>query len=312
VTAGDGVAIRNLPLPCAKEWTELTYPAYRRVLEQAGLEGRWCAIGASLEGHPAGLCLAETAPGTLPACIRSLFVAPEYRRRRIAAGLILAAGEWFRQLKWPLMKLYYSSGRPGPDGFEAYLLRQGWTGPDRRQLLIQSDAAHLDTMPWFGRYRLPAGFEMVPWVELTEGEREALREEVATGDWIPPDLVPFDFERDCHQVSSYALRHRGAVVAWVINHLLPSGMLRLTCSWARPDMQRRGRIVPVYEQSLRAAIQAGVRKGTWAVPFRHAAMIAFANRWLVPYSTSVRESRMLYRILQAQDSSGRTIHVSRR
>jgi len=294
------VTLEILSVPCGEEWKGLTYPVYRPLLEQAAPKTRLNVLAASRGQLPVGLCIADAARTT--AVVRSLFVVEGYRRRGIGTALISRIEDELRQQGWSVVKIYYTTGRPEVEGFEAFLLRHGWSGPQVRQLLIRSDAEHLHRMPWFKPFRLPAGFEILPWKDLRPEDRHTLQLEAETGDWIPHDLNPFKYELDRHEETSVALRRNGKVVGWLINHLLPGSIVRLTSGWVHPDIQRRGLMIQLWVHSLQRVLDCGLSEASWGIPLEHDSMARFARRWLVPWATEVRESRLLSKMLTPEGS----------
>lgn len=105
------------------------------------------------------------------------------------------------------------------------------------------------------------------------------------------DLVPFDYAAGCDPHTSLGLRYRGEVVGWVITHVIGGDTLRFTCSYLHPDLQKMGRLIPVYESAIRRSEEQGITKGSWTVPYHHPRMVAFVTRWIAPYADSVGQTR---------------------
>src|SRR5262249_40912938 len=138
---------------------------------------------------------------------------------------------------------------------------------------------------------LPPGMDIVAWKDVTEAEREEIRRSHAEKPWIAPDLIPFDHEENYDVATSIALRQNGKVVGWVINHQMTQKMVRFTCSFVRMDLQRMGRIVWLYVDSVRRAGENGYYEAMWTVPLKHPRTVAFTRRWMAPYSTFFGETR---------------------
>ena len=51
----------------------------------------------------------------------------------------------------------------------------------------------------------------------------------------------------------------------MINHVVAPGTVRFTCSFLRKDLSRRGRIVPLYRESLRRLAEGGVERATFLI-----------------------------------------------
>ena len=116
------------------------------------------------------------------------------------------------------------------------------------------------------------------------------------GPWITPALAPWRFEgAGFDPVSSIGARlpaaKGGDVIGWVINHVVAPGTVRFTCSFLRKDVSRRGRIVPLYHESLQRLAAAGVERATFVTPVLYPNMIRFILRWIAPIADFVGETR---------------------
>ena len=94
------------------------------------------------------------------------------------------------------------------------------------------------------------------------------------------------------------------MVGWVINHVVAPGTVRFTCSFLRKDLSRRGRIVPLYYESLRRLAAAGVERATFVTPVIYPNMIRFIRRWIEPVSEFVGETRGSAKRLGSAASAG--------
>ena len=150
-----------------------------------------------------------------------------------------------------------------------------------------------------GEFELAIG-EVLPWSQVTAAERETLQTSNELNLWIAPDLIPFDHEENFEPATSVALRVKGAIVGWCINHVV-DGILRFTYSFVRRDFQRLGRVVLLYGESVSRMPAAGLSVGMWAIPIRHAGMVNFARKHMQPYSIFFGDTRGVTLNLGAAD-----------
>ncbi|HEY9897740.1 MAG TPA: GNAT family N-acetyltransferase [Pantanalinema sp.] len=283
-----GVEYARLGPAPAPAYSGLTFPAFRPLL--APLAPEAVAIAAQVEGIPAGLALAVRDERGEHAELCSLYVPRAHRGRGIASSLLERLEEALSGAGVREVTGVYLTGKPSIPALEHLLVRGGWEAPESRMLVVR---AHYDAMaraPWVQRASLADGFAVGAWGEVSASEREGILRSQAETAWIAPDLVPFDFEEGCHGPTSVALRHRGEVVGWLITHLLDD-VLRYTCSYVHPALQRRARILPLYVEVMRRAYGLGIAQGMWTVPAHHPAMAAFATRWMAPYADFFGETR---------------------
>jgi GNAT superfamily N-acetyltransferase len=284
-----------------------TFPAYRHLLALEPAERNpshgdrrhvrpIALVGEDEDGEVAGLVLgalpaAEEDVAARPAELLSVFVHPE-RRRQGMAGILLARLE--REVRAAgarrIETVYMTGG--AAEIVERLLAARGWSAPETRMSVVRFTIDEAKSTPWFGRYRWRSQTEYAPWVEVTDEEIERLRASHRASGWITEDLVPWQFDRaGVEPHSSLAIRRRGEIVGWVINHRMPDGTVRFTCSYIHPDLKRRGRILPAYTESVRRVADAGYSRCVFTVPAHHPEMVAFVERWAARWVGFVGETR---------------------
>ena len=271
----------------ARYYELLTFPAYRSLLR--GAPSTRIAIGLMEEGKPAGLGLAEIIDSGEVA-VRSIYVAAPLRRRGHGAALLAAVERCAREAGRAKLSAVWMSGLETSDAFEHMLDRQGWEPSHLRMHVLTSDLESIDKSRWLSRVKPEPGFEIFPWTELTAAEREALFARQAR-DPIAHDVWPFSSSAPIEPHSSVGVRHGGEVVGWVVNHPYDADTVRFTCSYMYGELQGRALLVAAYAESINRCRAAGITKAIWAIPVQFPRMIAFSRRHLVPYATSLTETR---------------------
>ena len=274
----------------AAQYCSMTFPAFQGLLNFNSAVVAPLAIGTLQNEAPAGLALLVTNPSAAEAELLSIFVSPRLRRNGIALELMQRTLAYCKTQNIQKISASYMSGQDSTQTLENIFNKTGWTAPQTRMLVVRCSLDSIKSAPWLNRYELPKGYEVLPWAQVTSAEREALRVSNLEKPWIAPDLVPFDFEENYEPVTSVALRVNGAIVGWCLNHVV-DGILRFTCSFLRRDLQRLGRIVLLYSDSVSRAPAAGLSVGMWTVPIRHAGMVNFASKHMQPYSIFFGETR---------------------
>ncbi|MGA7616751.1 MAG: GNAT family N-acetyltransferase [Thermoanaerobaculia bacterium] len=312
------VQIRPVGAGEAAVFSAMTFPAYRHMLslertvrlpqEHDSLPVDPIAVAAIIDGTPAGLAVGElpVLEDHLPEVL-SLFVAPQFRGHGIATQLLARMEEEVRSRGFERLLGIYMTGKSGVDAFEHIAAKRGWSEPHVRMVSCRFSAESLASAPWLGKYHLPSDYEIFPWSELREEERETLRRSHAENPWIAPDLLPWEYEKfGFEPKTSLGIRYKGVVVGWILNHQLADDTVRYTCSYIRKDLGRLGRIVPAYSESFRRFIEAGFRNATFTTPLHHKGMAAFAKRWFAPWSTFFGETRGIEKSLGSDQSNDRS------
>ncbi|MFN0128951.1 MAG: GNAT family N-acetyltransferase [Verrucomicrobiales bacterium] len=277
-------------------FSEMTFPIYRKLL--AGVQHPLLtplALGATADGSPAGLALVGMPKGDAHGnpTLFSIFVAPPFRRQGIGTRLMESLHQEVARRGGSLIKTIYMAGKPLSDVFERILLKTGWDPPTPRMAAIKADLRQIRAAdpPWLRERRMdPARFQIIPWEEVTEEQKTDLRRWHEQDNWIAEDLAPWKHEPGYDRATSCALLRDGRLVSWVINHHMPDGTTRFTCSFAHPRLQRLGVVLWLYKESVDRAECHGRRYGTWTVPLYHPAMHAFAHRWMKPCAVYCRET----------------------
>ena len=307
--------------PAPPEFQAMTFPAYRHLLSlqpsRRHVEERDrppiqpFALAALVRGQPVGLGLAELplVAGCEPELL-SLYVAPHLRNVGVGTALLKTLEDEFRRRGVSRVSTVYMTGKQAIPAFERVLAKRGWDAPTTRTISVRFTLEQIERFPWINRYHLPAEFTIFPWVELTETDREALRRSQDSDHWIANDLQAWDHDYyGFEPITSLGLRGPEGVVGWVINHAISETTLRFTCSYIRKDLGRRGRIVPVYSESLTRVKQTQFTDCTFVAPVQHRTMVHFVHRWMEPWVSFVGETRGSAKMLAVPEGNGEVASV---
>jgi GNAT superfamily N-acetyltransferase len=287
------ISIRPLIPEVAPLLVSMTFPAYRHLMELAPAPRHLddttqrpiqpIAFAAWVGPKPVGVALAETpldgpASGVDPE-ILSIFVLQDWRSQGVATQLVAATEDAVRELGYPRLAAVWMTGRPSIPVIEHILQQRGWLPPATRTISVRFTPEEAARTPWFQRVKLPDRFEIVPWSEITAEERAEIRRSHEAASWIARGLEPWTHDYyGFDPISSLGLRYGGAVVGWVINHRISEDCVRFTCSFMRRDLSRRGRILPLYTESILRLSAAGIKECTLVTPLEYGEMAEFLRR----------------------------------
>ncbi len=274
----------------ALPYQAFTFPTFRARLQRLGPLS--IAIGAVKAGCPVGLVLAELSPDLRVAEVLSIFVTPAARRSGVGTALLTQLEQTLAERGCTEVQMVFMTGKPAIAALEQLLEKRHWTAPEPRMIVCKSTIDRITQAPWMAQNRLPASFTLFPWHELTAAERDTLHQEQQTATWFPADLAPLAQEQEnLEPLNSLGVRYQGSVVGWVMTHRLNADTIRYTCSFIRADLQRRGRIIPLYVEAIRRQAIAGIPNGIWTVPLRHTAMFNFVQNRMASYMTSIEMTK---------------------
>lgn len=307
------VRFQGLSAPVDPRFREMTFPAYRHLLDFEKVRRHPqvptlplvmpVALGARVGDEPVALALGEVPVGqTSNGEVLSLFVSPPYRSRGLGTALLDAMGTYLSRMGVEKALGVYMTGQPGQHALERVLEKAGWTRPEVRQLTLRFTLEEARRTDWYERYPLGEGYTVFPWKDLTAEEREGLRESQKATGWIKPDLEPWKHDAEAFEpVSSLGIRLKGEIVGWIITHALDDRVVRFTCSFIRRDLGRRGKIVPVYTEAIRRLSEAtDFVECTLTAPIRHRGMSTFVLRRCAPFASFLGETHGTTKMLRPQ------------
>ncbi len=311
------VEFEQLTRPAAEALEHMTFPAYRHLLSLAPSprhpeQGdrrpiQPLAIAASVGGSSVGLVLVETPlEDTRPPEMLSLYVCPELRNHGVGTTLVGRGEAAVRERGFARVETVYMNGKPGIAALEHVLEKREWSPPITRTITVRFTPEEAARTPWFGRLTLPSDeFQIFQWTALRPDERAELIRSHEESGWIAKGLEPWRHDRyGFDPVSSLGLRYRGTVVGWVINHRIAPDTVRFTCSFMRRDLSRRGRILPLYTESIRRLGEIGCTICTFVTPVFHKEMVEFINRRCARWISFVGETRGSAKRLEVVSKAG--------
>ena len=273
----------------------MTFPAYRSLFALgAHEESPLIARAAEVDGEPAGLAVAWRETPARAKWV-SIYTAPAFRRRGIAAALLAAIEEAAATRGCRTLEASLERGRPMRDVLERQLRASGYGEPVLRALMcrVHDGGARLKTAPWFYATTMPASFELFPWTALTEEEGRTIRERQARDPWYPANLDPFGDAHLMEPLNSLGLRLAGEVVGWSITHRIFPDTIRYTYLFVRQDLQPFGIAIPLLLASMRRQIDSplitSVPNATFKVPLVFGGMVKFLRGRMAPYISELND-----------------------
>ena len=255
-----------LVLSESSAYEPMTFPSYGPLARSIGRDASVVALGVSFATGRLACSSLRFNQIAKPAIMHSMYVAPTQRGQGIAMALLRRMERALAERGCVSIRPDYMTGKPSTPAVERVLQKCGGAPPQTPALTAKLSADALTTVPWVSRDRLPPDFSTFPWRELTDRDRQSIAQRQETEFWIHSELIPFRHERDFEPQTSLGLRYQEQVVEWMINHVIDSSTLRLTCAWAPRDVQRVDGCIPlralVAELRNRAA-DAGFQHFIW-------------------------------------------------
>ncbi|MEE3326915.1 MAG: GNAT family N-acetyltransferase [Myxococcota bacterium] len=252
---------------------------------------RAIACVAKRDGKGVGLAFVEDVGGLGPT-LRSVYVAPTHRQCGVATQLVATAESLSAEHGWTSLRTVFMEGPGNRTDLRRLLARCDWTKPVLRTRVIQIALEEILHASWTQRRRpLPDAFEVFPWTDLSDPEKETLLRDQKEHNWPDIEIFPFHYGPHFEEKTSFGVRYEGKVVGWVVNHRLDKETLRFTCSYLREDLQKLGRLVELYARSVdQIKNRTAFKQAIMTVPVEYPAMWAFSRRHLVPFAQQVKKT----------------------
>jgi GNAT superfamily N-acetyltransferase len=250
------------------------------------------AVGAAFLGKPRGLALALYHHEQHTARLLDLVVAKPYRGAGVGSHLLHALHVALAARGCTKVYALYRTDAHTP-ALERVLARNGWDAPRTDRLLFWG-GRELVNARWMQRARLPAGYTVFPWVELTDHERAALEQRHAQqeGGWWREGLSPFSFAmEELDAVTSLGLRRGNEIVGWMLNRLLEAGIIGYDVLFVSPELQRSGYGIRLLAASIWQHYHHHGVEGGWGVAPDNAPMLRFVERGMGPWLIERGEER---------------------
>jgi GNAT superfamily N-acetyltransferase len=223
----------------------------RELLEVAHADGHVVAVGAAVDGLPAGIALARLGPaGTFS--LETLYVARERRGRGLGTKLLRHLEDLLGTRAVPALRWFRAVSDPmDPDG-ERWLADRGWSTDGTLRVFECSGSVSREA--WFDRARLPADVDVFRWGTLSARRRAAIERPLRAAGWVPEAVAPWSFPT-LDPGSSLGVSRGGEIVGWALTQPVSSTQLRYAALCARPDVRHLG----LGHQMLAEAIRRQVR-----------------------------------------------------
>jgi N-acetylglutamate synthase-like GNAT family acetyltransferase len=274
-----------------EQYEKLTYPVYRHHLKNINKDKSIITISLGLSDQPIGLILAKYSQVRKTAEILSLFVIPEYRQTGIATQLLLLIEQELVKRKCQQMNLIYIANETTP-ALEKILTKYNWSSPIPRMLICSGMVENIKDAPWLNcGTKLASDYEIFPWRELSENEKEMIQKSQQSNPWYPDILSPFKEEKILEKSNSLGLRYKKQIVGWMITHRIAEDTIRYTSLFVRKELQSIGRSIPLLTRAIKLQIEMSeAPQASFTVILDNEQMIKFVERRIKPYLTSFRRS----------------------
>lgn len=271
---------------------QLTEPKYRCCLEGKNpdtIEGTetLALCFMTVEG-PVALLLATFIPVLRIAEIHSLYVLEKDRLKHIGTALLTEISKLLTERKCLAASLVYTKETDTAPILEHILKKLGWEEPQpfSTQCLLHNSF----NAPWLKKpYPLPEGFEIFPWRELKEEERQELLLKHSKKAF-PYNISPFGSDEQLIEYSnSFGLRYKNSVIGWMITHRTAQDTIRYSALYIDPQWQHKGPAMRLLCDAIIIQTESEIPWSIFEVNLHqsNSDWLKFVEQRLFPYAQSV-------------------------
>lgn len=266
-----------------------TFTGYRQLL--AALEPSVIAIGAIVDGRPAGLAIGTCGKGD-EAELLSIAVAPAERRRGIGLALIETWRDEAARRGMATMIARYTEANASRAAFEALALRAVWSKPAEDGVMVTGRAGAMAEVvgAWRAigdRLAQPSLYDYAP-VDLTDTDRATVLAYLAQPD-AAGMLGPADLADRISPAFSTLIRRQGTLVGWVLASETAERSIRYEEAFLDPVYWHSGMTIGAYHHcyARQAALLGRDSIATFYTNSTRPRMVALTRRRFAPIADRI-------------------------
>ncbi|WP_240422024.1 GNAT family N-acetyltransferase [Paenibacillus periandrae] len=272
----------------ADPYLPFTYRTYRdwMIKPETDKQVKLMAFGACFLGKPVGLLLVHPPVLDEPARVLSVYVDERFRRLGIATALMQELKACLRRKNWkPVFVEYYALNKY--EGFERLLLKSGWQTPAVYSRFYRCDILTGRESPWIHRFKLPAGYRVIPWSELKRDELAEMNllQEAGFNAYYMPLHQEGIIERSC----SLVLKLDEEIVGWSIIDRELADTLLYRVLYIREEFRDHGLGPALAAQSAQRVSRTDASHLVIQILESNVRMRKIADRLLIPMRPVVTE-----------------------
>jgi len=262
----------------AMEFDAFSFPRLSKLWYANPPKGQMTAVIASLQGRTVGLGMAEIKPDDDFAELISLFVLPDHRHRGLGARLMAGIEQALIRQDCAEVIMNYQSDWPSLAAIERLIKKREWSPPEDTWILCRQTTERIADRAWLKEYKVSEDYDLFPWNELTEKDRQYIQSRQEKEQWFPEIVSPFQEEARIEPINSIGLKFEGKVVGWMITHRTAPDTIQYTALFMDRDHRREGQASGLQAESINRQVASDVPNMIWTVHPSNTAMLKMISR----------------------------------
>ncbi|MCB1112150.1 MAG: hypothetical protein H7A37_01675 [Chlamydiales bacterium] len=270
-----------------EHYRQLLPPLYRYFLEESQSSS---SAEKLLFGDEHTIACVLCDPNTQRAEIQYIGFAPKHLNHNALSTCLETICKSMRSKGYTFLAIMFDTTSKVAEPLQQILQHSGWSTARPFMLRCHFDCFTFNP-PWFKRpYRLPKGYTIIPWSEITEKEKSKIDYFNEQGR-IHYTVYPYRSPNSIQQQNSVALRYNNDLIGWMVTHTLPAlpDTVRYSSFYIEDDYRSFGHSVVLLIESIRRQQQSSLRWSYLEVNYLAADIqwIKFVERRLVPYTIDI-------------------------
>lgn len=275
-------------------YEHLALPDYIHYFTQNDDLSTRISVGASINGDPAALVLAEIRIIDALGILHSFGIAPPYQSEALEQELLRFTVKQFKELGIRSLQITLQPGHTV--SFPDSLTACDWQKDEGAVTHYQFDCLLINShSKWSLDIPLPKSYSVHDWQDITVKQWEELKE----ADWYPYALSPFESYSfgDIDQQASLWLRQGKDIVGWIVAKRSNEQFLYWSSMFIREDAYRKHVGIPFIQRMIRRQVALGIPYGCFDVNAYHQQFQRFVNKRFLPYIFHRQEVQIFSKIL---------------
>ncbi|MCU6791154.1 hypothetical protein OB236_03320 [Paenibacillus sp. WQ 127069] len=251
-------------------------------------------VGASFNGDPAALVLAEIRKIGDLGILHSFGITPQYQNEAWEQELLRFTEMQLIDQGVSSLQITLQQGHSPSlaDSLTACNWKKSLDSVTHYQfdcLLINSHSI------WSREIPLPKSYSVHDWQDITDSQWDELKQ----ADWYPYALSPFESYSfgDIDQQASLWLRQGDDIVGWIVAKRSNEQFLYWSSMFIREDAYRKHVGIPFIQRMIRRQVALGIPYGCFDVNAYHQQFQRFVNKRFLPYIFHRQEVQIFSKIL---------------
>ncbi|RLD21387.1 MAG: hypothetical protein DRI69_04130 [Bacteroidetes bacterium] len=227
--------------------------------KQDRFEKQLCGVIASLDKKPVGLILSSFGQSKKEARVHSFVVHPDHRNKGVGKNLLSELERNLFSEGCAQVDGTYRDHWKSSEALNAVLTQNGWAARTKDLIIVRGEAEKVLKLFMDSQLRLPDGFHVMPFTEISLAQKEVILSKKKASDWYPDILNPFTYIETINPVTSLALIHEGQVKGWVISHLIAPELNEFTSLFVDPGLRSYKLAHLMMRETIHRQFDAGVK-----------------------------------------------------